>query len=329
LVQPARSLAHSPLFQVMFAWQDAAKHKAELPELEAKPLQSSHIVSRFDLTLALHESGGRIEGGLEYATALFETETVERYLSYFTRLLQAMVADDSQTVDELLILGEDEQRRLDNWHNDDPVKIRGYRIDLGTIVERLKAHSGVREAVVVAREDELGEKRLVAYYTAAEADESGGSEPSAGKAGVEELRKHLLQSVPEYMVPAAYVRLERLPRTANGKPDHEALPAPEPDEYAVHGYEAPVGEIETALASIWADLTTAVRIGRHDNFFELGGHSLLVTRLVLRIYQQFGVKIDIPEVFEFAQLSSLSAQVRRAQFAEFDAQEFAQMMQDS
>src|SRR4029077_14102074 len=123
--------------------------------------------------------------------------------------------------------------------------------------------------VVLAREDQPGEKRLVAYYTCRKESASG-----EAKSGGEELRRHLSTILPEYMVPSAYVQLESLPLTANGKLDRKALPSPEGGAAGVRGYEAPVGEIETALAAIWAELLKVKRVGRHDNFFALGGHSL-------------------------------------------------------
>jgi acyl carrier protein len=208
--------------------------------------------------------------------------------------------------------------------NDDQVKIRGYRIELGEIEAKLLEHAGVREAVVVAREDQPGEKRLMAYYTCAES--SGQGERGERKeVGAEVLRAHLSARLPEYMVPAAYVQLQSLPLTANGKVDRRALPAPDTDAYGVREYEVPVGETETKLAEIWAELLKVERVGRHDNFFDLGGHSLLAIKLVLRIQQNVGIKIDLWEVFEFTHLSELAAQVRSAQFAEFDPADLAHM----
>jgi amino acid adenylation domain-containing protein len=174
--------------------------------------------------------------------------------------------------------------------NDFQVKIRGFRIEPGEIKARLLEHEAVREAVVIAREDTPGDKRLVAYYTTAEQAE--------GVVGAEALRTHLSAKLPEYMLPAAYVRLESLPLTPNGKLDRKALPAPEADAYLRRGYEAPQGEVETLLAAIWAELLKLERVGRHDNFFELGGHSLLIQRVV-NLLAQRGKRILVADLFEY------------------------------
>ena len=156
--------------------------------------------------------------------------------------------------------------------NDFQVKIRGFRIELGEIESRLAAYPGIQDAVVVARENSEGDKQLVAYYI------SPDSNP-----GAETLRPYLLEKLPEYMVPAAYVRLESLPLTPNGKLDRMALPAPDIEAFTVRSYEPPVGEVETRLAEIWAEVLKLDRVGRYDNFFDLGGHSLLaVTVLATR-----------------------------------------------
>jgi amino acid adenylation domain-containing protein len=157
---------------------------------------------------------------------------------------------------------------------DNQVKIRGFRIELGEIEAKLGEFPDVRQAAVIAREDTPGDKRLVAYYTASQPDISS-----------EALRTHLSASLPEYMVPAAYVRMETLPQTPNGKLDRKALPAPESGAYGSRGYEAPQNETETALATIWAEILKVDRVGRNDNFFELGGHSLLAVQLMLRLQQ--------------------------------------------
>jgi acyl-CoA synthetase (AMP-forming)/AMP-acid ligase II len=157
--------------------------------------------------------------------------------------------------------------------NDFQVKIRGFRIELGEIEAKLSQCAGVREAVVLAREDEPGDKRLVAYLVADE-----GLDVS-----VSDLREALSRQLPEYMVPSAFVQLDALPLTANGKLDRQALPAPEASALHVHEYEPPQDEIEQALATLWQELLRVERVGRRDNFFELGGHSLLVVAMVERL----------------------------------------------
>jgi amino acid adenylation domain-containing protein len=186
---------------------------------------------------------------------------------------------------------------------DHQVKVRGFRIELGEIEAALLGHPAVREAVVIAREDTPGDKRLVTYYTAVET-----SAPNAAALDAEQLRALLLARLPEYMVPAAYVRLTSMPLTQNGKLDRKALPAPEADAYAVHGYEAPRGEIESALAATWGDVLKLDRVGRHDNFFELGGHSLLAVILIERMRRQ-GLQVDVRALFAASTLAELAATV--------------------
>src|ERR1700681_1081571 len=181
---------------------------------------------------------------------------------------------------------------------DDQVKIRGFRIELGEIEAVLARHPAVREGVVVAREDVPGEKRLVAYYTVSE---TGGPPVEA-----RELRSHLSAQLPDYMVPAAYVQLKRMPLMVNGKLDRKALPAPEETAYAGRDYEAPVGDIERRLAEIWADVLKVERVGRQDNFFELGGHSLLGLRLIERMRQQ-GIQVSVRALFMTPTLAGLAA----------------------
>ncbi len=196
------------------------------------------------------------------------------------------------------------QGRVDNQ-----VKLRGFRIELGEIEACLKEHSGVREAAVMAREDTPGDKRLVAYYTCA-----GPSGPSTAKAaGAEQLRPYLSAKLPEYMVPAAYVRMESLPLTPNGKLDRKALLPPEGDAFATPGYEAPEGETETTLAAIWTDVLRLDHVGRHDNFFQLGGHSLLALQVMARIRNQFELELPVRNLFEEPTLAALAAGVEKAQ----------------
>ncbi|WP_206955567.1 non-ribosomal peptide synthetase [Trinickia acidisoli] len=183
------------------------------------------------------------------------------------------------------------------------VKIRGFRIELGEIEARLSSYPGIREAVALARDDEPDAKRLVCYYTSAN-----------GKSiAVDALRAHLGSALPEYMVPAAYVRLDTFPLTPNGKLDRKALPAPDSAAYAARGDEAPVGDVETRLAQIWVELLKLDRIGRHDNFFELGGHSLVALRIVARVQSAFGVQVGVAALFAAPTIKQFAVRVSRTE----------------
>jgi amino acid adenylation domain-containing protein len=187
--------------------------------------------------------------------------------------------------------------------NDFQVKLRGFRIELGEIEARLAACPGVHEAVVLAREDSAAGKRLVAYVT-----EQAGAELSAAQ-----LRSQLSTVLPEYMVPSAFVRLESFPLTPNGKLDRKALPAPDQTAMLSAEYQAPMGQMERAIAQIWQTLLDLPRIGRDDNFFELGGHSLAAMRLVARVATTFGVKIGVAALFASPTLKAFAIRV-----SEFD-----------
>jgi acyl-coenzyme A synthetase/AMP-(fatty) acid ligase/aryl carrier-like protein len=187
---------------------------------------------------------------------------------------------------------------------DHQVKIRGVRIELGEIEGALGRHPSVREAVVVVREDQPGEKRLVAYLTVI----------SGEVLEVSELRGYLKERLPEYMVPAAYVAMPELPLMSNGKLNRNALPTPEREAYASHGYEAPVGEIETALAQIWAEVLHLESVGRHDNFFAMGGHSLLAIVLIERMRQE-GLHADVRSLFATPTLAELAAAVEEIEIS--------------
>jgi aryl carrier-like protein len=188
--------------------------------------------------------------------------------------------------------------------NDLQVKIRGFRIELGEIEARLTQHPAVGEAVISACEDASGDKRLVAYYV-----------PRTGEwdaPGVNALRAHLSASLPEYMVPAAYVRLEAMPLTPNGKLDRKALPSPDVNAYTFRRYEEPQGEMEHLLSAIWAEVLKQDRIGRYDHFFELGGHSLLAMQVIERMRQN-GISADVRKLFMSPTLAELAAAVASAE----------------
>ncbi|UQV46664.1 amino acid adenylation domain-containing protein [Janthinobacterium lividum] len=182
--------------------------------------------------------------------------------------------------------------------NDFQVKIRGFRIELGEIEACLVDCAGVREAVVLAREDVPGDQRLVAYLVPEEGAELD----------LAVVRAALAAQLAAFMMPSAFVPLARLPLTPNGKLDRKALPVPDGDAYVSRVYEVPQGEVEEKLAAIWAELLQVDRVGRQDNFFELGGHSLLVVKLVEQM-RRASLQVDIRALFEAPTVAALAAAV--------------------
>ena len=180
---------------------------------------------------------------------------------------------------------------------DNQVKIRGFRVELGEIEAELRRQAGVGEAVVVAREERGGDKRLVAYIAP-----QGGDAPSVAR-----LREELKLKLPEYMIPASWVVLESMPLTPNGKVDRKALPAPDRASHAgTAAFVAPRAPVEEQVAKIWAEVLDLSQVGVYDNYFELGGHSLLAVRLISRLRDTLQVEVPIRWLFESPTVAELS-----------------------
>jgi amino acid adenylation domain-containing protein len=180
---------------------------------------------------------------------------------------------------------------------DSQVKIRGFRVELGEIEEALNQHPGVETSVVIAREDTPGDKRLIAYVVS----RNGAVNPS-------ELRDTLRIKLPDYMVPAAFVPLEALPLSPNGKVDRKALPRPDFEAAAdKSNFVAPSTPTEIVLAGIWCDVLGLKQIGIHDNFFDLGGHSILAVQITSKINRSLGSHLAIPVIFQNPTIGKLAA----------------------
>jgi amino acid adenylation domain-containing protein len=175
------------------------------------------------------------------------------------------------------------------------VKVRGYRIEPGEIEAALRAHPQVRDAVALAREDAPGERRIVAYVT-------GGAEADA-------LRAHLRGTLPEHMVPSAFVALDRLPLTPNGKVDRGALPPPG-DPAADERRLEPATETEARVAGIWRELLNVAAVGVEDSFFDVGGHSLLLARLQSRLAGELGSALTVVDLFQYPTVRAIAARLQ-------------------
>ena len=178
---------------------------------------------------------------------------------------------------------------------DNQVKLRGYRIELGEVESVLAKHPAVQHAVAMVREDVPGDKRLVAYVVLGQ------------DISFTELRAHLKQTLPDYMVPSAFVKMEALPLTPSGKVSRRALPPPNPDEAeSVSDSFALRSPLEELLSAVWSEVLQRGKVGVHDNFFDLGGHSLLATRLVSRIRRDLQVDLALRTIFEHPTIAELA-----------------------
>jgi acyl carrier protein len=210
-------------------------------------------------------------GNPKFSTHLYKTGDLVRYLS--DRNLEFLGRIDQQ------------------------VKLRGFRIELGEIQAVLNQHPGVRETIVVPRENEPSQPQLVAYVV---------SHPQQ-TITVTELQRLLKEKLPDYMVPSAFVMLEALPLLPNGKVNYQALPIPDqarPELESV--YQPPQTEIEQTIANIWQEVLHVDELGIHDNFFELGGHSLLLVQVHSKIQQTFQRDFSLVEMFQYPTISHLA-----------------------
>jgi aspartate racemase len=181
--------------------------------------------------------------------------------------------------------------------SDSQVKVRGYRVELGEVAHHLSAHPQVRHAIVIVREDQADDVRLVAYML---------YEQQSGP-GDEELRSYLKQKLPDHMIPAAFVALDSIPMLPNSKANIAALPKPEYTKTLRSALDRTYGdERERVLAEIWEEVLQTSRFGPEDSFFEVGGHSLLVARLGALIEERLGVEISNVELFQFPTVRSMA-----------------------
>ncbi|CCF15397.1 tyrocidine synthase 3 [Brevibacillus laterosporus GI-9] len=184
---------------------------------------------------------------------------------------------------------------------DNQVKIRGIRIELGEIERQLIEHPFITEAYVLDKKNKHGEKYLCAYVKVVQ------------EIPVEELRKRLLEKLPEYMVPASFVQLDKLPLTSNGKVDRKALPEPMEVLMSELELEAPTNEIQQRLASIWQEVLGVETVGINQNFFELGGQSLKASIITSRIHKAFEVVVPLVEIFKLPTIKELSMYIAQAE----------------
>jgi acyl carrier protein len=192
---------------------------------------------------------------------------------------------------------------------DDQIKVRGFRVEPGEIETVLRRHPDVGEAVVVAREDQSGHKRLVAYLVAAD-----GRPPVAT-----DVRAFLARTLPDYLVPAAFRTLDRMPLSPNGKLDRQALPAPDGGADTGTGYVAPESDTEAVIADIWAEVLGLSRIGTRDNFFDLGGDSIRSLHIAGRVGATFDLALTPRDILTARTVATLAELVEEKVLRELES----------
>jgi amino acid adenylation domain-containing protein len=189
---------------------------------------------------------------------------------------------------------------------DDQVKVRGYRVELSEIESRIAEHSKVQQTVVLARGKEGADKQLVAYVVSS----------APGPELIEELKAKLRGQLPSYMVPSIFMVMESFPLNRNGKIDRKALPVPTREQMrGGDSFVAPRNELETYLASVWAEVLKVERVGIHDNFFDLGGHSLMATQVIARLRDRFQREVPLRNLFQYPTIADFAAQALDSQAA--------------
>jgi non-ribosomal peptide synthetase component F len=257
-----------------------------------------HVLDRHGQEVPVGVSGELHIGGVQLARGYLRREelTAEKFITHPRLGRLYRTGDVSRWLAEGVL---EYQGRFDHQ-----VKVRGMRIELGEIESALLEHGGVREAVVLAREDSPGDQRLVAYLVPA----------GEGSVEFEALRGWLKEKLPEYMVPSAFVLLEALPLSPNGKVDRKTLPAPGsvglPSDVS---HVPPQGSVEETVARIWAEVLGVERVGVRDNFFDLGGHSLLATQVLSRLRQAFPVDLPLRFLFEEPTVANLARAITQSQ----------------
>ncbi|WP_231490789.1 polyketide synthase [Pedobacter sp. Leaf170] len=250
----------------------------------------------------LDENGALVKEGMQGELHIGGSGLARGYLNRPDLTQERFIADlFSYDGNERLYKTGDIVKRLADGNieylgrTDDQIKIRGYRIELGEIESTLQKAPGVKQGVVLARDTQLGDKRLIGYVVV------------DGKYDKKEIISFLERSLPTFMVPQLLVQLQEIPLTLNGKIDKKALPDPDASTLLTNPYHAPNYETETNIANVWKELLVVERVGVDDNFFELGGNSLLAQKCVAILKERFGLTLGVTKIYQFPKIVDLAA----------------------
>ncbi|MBV4477559.1 non-ribosomal peptide synthetase [Pseudomonas botevensis] len=297
----AYGVTEASIDSTCFEYDDASQTYGVLPIGRALPNTRIYLLDTQGAPVAMGVAGELHIGGVGVARG---------YLNLPQLTAERFIDNPFVSGERLYRTGDLARYRADGQleflgRNDSQTKLRGLRLELGEIETRLADIAGVRESVVLLREDNPGEPRLVAYYC----------ESTGAALTPRSLREQLQLSLPEFMVPTAFVRLDALLLTANGKVDRPGLPAPDSQAFDQQDYQPPQGSLETALAGIWAEVLGVERVGREDQFFALGGHSLLVMRVLAQVRHTLGLEVAPSALFAAPVLKQFAEGLQASQAA--------------
>ncbi|MGW2817874.1 amino acid adenylation domain-containing protein [Streptomyces sp. NPDC001415] len=296
LLNPDRSTAHHPLFQVMFGWQTIAPGDFELTGLRADLKTIATDTAKFDLFLTMADVPGQgVLGSLEYATDLFDRSTADGIAAGFVRTLRSLVARPDTPLGAAAAV-RDETRTT---------TIRGTEVDLTQVEAVLAAHPGVAQAAAAPHTGRGTGRRLIGYVVPAKTAGAEASMDFTAGLSSTELRAYACEHLPEHAVPSDFMVLDRMPLTPDGEPDRAALPEP-----VLTGgtYRAPRTAVETTLAGVYAEVLGVDQVGIDDDYFLIGGDSIRSIQVVSRARAQ-GVEITPRHIFEHRTVAGLAAAV--------------------
>ncbi|MBK6016196.1 non-ribosomal peptide synthetase [Streptomyces sp. MBT53] len=294
LLNPDRSTAYHPLFQVMFGWQNIVREDFELDGLRVALDTVPTETAKFDLFVTMADVPGvGVVGGVEYATDLFDRATAEDITTRFVATLRQLVSRPDAPVGPADVVRPYAGRRA---------TVHGTRIDLAEVEAALTGHPAVAQAVAVTHDGGGTGRRPVAYVVPVGADDTGGSMDFTADVSAARLREFLTGRVPEAMIPSVFVVLARLPLTPDGELDRAALPEP----VSTGDRRAPRSVAESVLAGVYAEVLGLDRVGIDDDYFLVGGDSIRSIQVVARARAQ-GVEISPRQIFELRTVAALAA----------------------
>lgn len=281
------NIARLSLTRAMFSFVNLPGQNKKITTLNVTPLESEHNTADFDLTLSLKEKNQQIIGNLIYKTDLFQTQTINQFISNFKTLLETIVSQPEISINNL--------SKFISHHNC-IIDYQGNKVNLEKVKNTFNQHSKIEDSYITVSNHQQQDKQLIAYIVSNQPD----------ILSVTELKQYLSDKLPQYLIPTVFVFIESFPLTTDNKIDIEALLKIDIEAIRQQRYIAPNTDIETKLVEVWQDVFNVNKIGINDNFFSLGGNSLLATQVVTKIKNKLKMDIPLKIIFEKNTIKEIS-----------------------